>query len=105
MGIQRFDFRNVERSYEWLQDDIEKIGAWDYDIFSAEDIDKKNVQETLAALGQERWELVSAVSDGDAIVFILKRAKKSYVKVLPAQDVIKLMSEMGLTDDSDESAE
>lgn len=83
-----------KEAYEWLQEDIARIGAWDYQVFSAEDIDADETRETLTRMGQERWELVSAVPSGDKVVFVLKRPMKSFVKVLPAQEVLKLMGDV-----------
>lgn len=83
-----------KEAYQWLQDDIAKIGAWEYHVFTVENIEDDGARETLAQMGLERWELVSAVANDDHIVFVLKRPMKSYVKVLPAQDVLKLMGGM-----------
>ena len=83
-----------KEAYEWLQDDIAKIGAWEYHVFSVDDIEDDEAQQTLATMGAERWELVSAVANDGRVVFVLKRPMKSYVKVLPAQDVLKLMGDI-----------
>lgn len=83
-----------KEAYEWLQDDIAKIGAWEYHVFSVGNIEDDEAQQTLARMGAERWELVSAVANDGSTIFVLKRPMKSYVKVLPAQDVLKLMGDM-----------
>lgn len=82
-----------KEAYQWLQDDIAKIGAWEYHVFTADNIEDDGTRETLTQMGLDRWELVSAVASEGHIVFVLKRAMKSYVKILPAQDVLKLMGD------------
>lgn len=85
-----------KEAYEWLREDINRIGGWDYEVLSANGQDEDEIRTTLARMGAERWNLVSAVPNGDRIVFILKRPQKSYVNVLPAKDVLKLMSNEGI---------
>jgi hypothetical protein len=89
-----------KEAYDWLKQDISKIGGWDYHIFSVTDMGDEEIQNTLATMGQERWNLVSAVANDGRIVFILKRQQKSYVNVLPAKDVLKLMSDTGIGEGS-----
>lgn len=90
-----------KEAYEWLRQDISRIGGWDYEVLSVSDQSDAEIQETLAVMGQERWNLVSAVANDGRIVFILKRPQKSYVNVLPAKDVLKLMSEQGIGETPD----
>lgn len=83
-----------KEAYQWLQDDIAKIGAWEYQVYTAGDIEGQETHDTLTQMGQARWELVSAVANDDRVVFVLKRPMKSYVKVLPAEDVLKMMGDV-----------
>jgi hypothetical protein len=89
-----------KEAYEWLKDDISRIGGWDYHVLSVSDQSDEEIQNTLATMGAERWNLVSAVAHDGRIVFILKRPQKSYVNVLPAKDVLKLMSDQGIGEGS-----
>jgi hypothetical protein len=91
-----------KEAYEWLKQDISRIGGWDYEVLSLSNQSDEDLKNTLATLGAENWNLVSAVADGGRIVFILKRPQKSYVNVLPAKDVLKLMSNQGVGEGSAE---
>lgn len=78
-----------KESYDWVRKDIENIGAWEYRIetFTLSD----SVTADLNDLGQQRWELIWIQPQGEKFIGVFKRTKRSYLKSLPAKDLMKLL--------------
>ncbi len=44
--------------YDWIRQDIENLGDWEYRVVELESSDAKSVEGQLNELGQERWECI-----------------------------------------------
>ena len=91
----------ADSAQEWLVEDFNSIGAWEYKVLSvpmATEADVSKVETSLNKLGLERWECFSVVAPsqpGGNHVYHLKRQKKSLMRSLPLRDMMRLVPLMG----------
>ena len=76
---------------EWAKQDIRKIGAWEYKVVELHAADASEIETELNKYGRLRWQCywVEDVNDGKR--FYLKKAGRSYLKIIPAGDLLKLV--------------
>lgn len=78
---------------DWVVDDISKIGTWQYKVVLV-GASARAMEEKLNKLGAERWEAFSVkevpTSRGSFLIS-LKRPHRSYLRQLPAKDLLKLV--------------
>jgi len=85
--------------YSWAKEDLQAAGDWEYRIVTLSDNLSDNVsgteilgmEETLNALGRERWECFWVREGGKGPQFFLKRSRKSYIRSVPFADMLKLL--------------
>jgi hypothetical protein len=80
-----------ENVSEWVQEDIERMWTWEYKVLQMEEVEPSALEEELNALGKERWECSMAVSPASQLTVLCKRQAKSYLKLIPFKDVLKLV--------------
>jgi len=80
---------------EWMQEDLQKAGDWEYQIVrtspASDASDNEAVEALLNELGQERWECFWVERKNGEIEFFLKRPSRSYLKGLPMRDFLKFI--------------
>ena len=80
---------------EWISEDWNNINAWEYQVVSltAEQIaaNPAILQEKLNEFGKSRWDCFHVSDSRAGTTFYMKRQKKSYMKSLPLQDMLKLI--------------
>ena len=77
--------------YDWIREDIENLGDWEYRVVELENSDAKSLEGQLNELGQERWECIWVQTSGKTTRFFLKRPVRSYMKTLPLSQLLKLI--------------
>ena len=77
--------------YDWIREDIENLGDWEYRVVELENSDAKSLEGQLNELGQERWECIWVQTSGKTTRFFLKRPVRSYLKTLPLSQLLKLI--------------
>ena len=78
---------------DWVVDDISKIGTWQYKVVLVS-ASVSVMEDTLNRFGTERWEAFSVkevpTSRGSFLISF-KRPHRSYLRQLPAKDLLKLI--------------
>ena len=70
----------VEDYAQWVKEDLEKSGTWEYKVVTLAPASDEDVEEKLNMLGAERWECFCLADGDDAERMFLKRAKESRLK-------------------------
>ena len=81
--------------YDWIRQDIENLGDWEYRVVELESSDLKSVEDKLNELGQERWDCIWVQASGKTTRFFLKRPVRSYLTTLPLSQLLKLIPSAG----------
>ena len=87
--------------YEWVKQELQSIGDWEYLVTDIQISDSREVQKRLNELGAERWECIWIHSSEGKASFIFKRPVRSYLKNIPFSQMMKLVP----SGDSNESGE
>ena len=85
----------------WTAEDIANMGAWEYRVVSVGD-DLDLLEAQLNQMGKERWECFLVQRDGNRNTLLFKRSKKSFLRQLPAKELLRLVPMLNLGGDSGE---
>ena len=77
--------------YEWLKEDLESIGVWEYRVTEIDSPDTGTLEASLDEMGLERWECIFVQPVGSRTRLIMKRPKKTFLRHLPVSDILKLI--------------
>jgi hypothetical protein len=80
---------------DWVAHDIKKIGAWEYRILTLTNVTPDNSAHQLNELGSERWECFWVQQDAERTHFYLKKVGRSYLKLVPKGDLLRLLAPGG----------
>lgn len=77
---------------EWVISDIGHIGTWQYKVVKVS-IKAGTLEKELNLLGKQRWECINVLMDKTLprYVVTLKRPHRSYLKQLPAKELLRLL--------------
>jgi hypothetical protein len=81
----------TEQTKEWVKEDIENMGDWEYKIVAFGDKATTKMEKALNQLGNERWQCFWVEPSGKDKVFYFKRTKKSYIQKIPAGDLLRII--------------
>ena len=81
--------------YDWIRQDIENLGDWEYRVVELDTSDSKSVEDKLNELGEERWDCIWVQTFGKTTRFFLKRPVRSYLTTLPLSGLLKLIPSGG----------
>ncbi|MCD4779723.1 MAG: hypothetical protein K8S27_04135 [Candidatus Omnitrophica bacterium] len=93
--IQNKTDENKERTRKakvWIEEDIKRIGDWEYYIEELSLADLPQLEETLNRLGEERWQCFWVETGKNKSVFLFKRPAISYLHRIPKGDVLRLLN-------------
>ena len=76
---------------EWAQQDLRRIGDWEYKIVDLPREGAQSHQARLNELGSERWEAFWMEPAGDGIRVYLKRRSKSWLERLPLSELRRFL--------------
>lgn len=65
---------------EWVKQDINAIGDWEYRILDTAEVDAEKLTEELNKIGDERWECFWVEETEGGKRFYFKKAKWSYMR-------------------------
>ena len=82
-----------DKAKEWIKEDIEKIGDWEYKVVNLDYESFNELENKLNELGNERWECFWVEKKEEIVVFILKRPKTSYLQKIPKGDLLKMLNQ------------
>ena len=74
----------------WVADEIRGMGDWEYRVVDLPGKDPKRIEESLNALGADRWECIWVEPGGEGTRFILKRPASSLLSQIPFAQLIRL---------------
>lgn len=77
----------LESPVQWATDDLENIGDWEYRVVELPDADSELLEETLNALGNDRWEVFWIENVRNDYRVILKRPSRSYLSRIPLSQI------------------
>ena len=78
--------------YEWIHQDLQRAGDWEYRIVSLPNGDMGQLESALNGLGDERWDCFWVQSESRGRTrFFLKRPKRSYLKAIPLSDLLRFL--------------
>ena len=75
---------------EWAQQDLSRMGDWEYKIVDLPREDTESRQARLNELGSERWEAFWMEPAGNGIRVYLKRRSKSWLEKIPLSELRRL---------------
>ena len=81
----------AKSSKDWVMEDLGKIGTWQYKVAVVMSTPQR-VERELNQLGAERWECfaVREIEGERRTTLYLKRPHRSYLRYLPAKDLLRL---------------
>lgn len=84
----------AEQAIEWMRQDIGNIGRWEYKIERIQAAEDSVVEQTLNAMGLERWQCYQVIEDDNGnLRLFLKRPKQSMVRAFPFKDTLNLLNQ------------
>ncbi len=86
---------------DWVMQDIQRMGSWQYtNVSIPTSAHPEEITKKLNELGVKRWECFLVDTDESKKTFYFKRNERSYLKQIPARDLLKLVPMLGGGDDS-----
>ncbi len=93
---------SASNAKEWVSEDLGKMGAWEYKTFAMSASDLAATEKKLNEMGDQRWECFLIQHHEDTYTMFFKRQQRSYLRQVPAKDLIRLLPLMGLGGGGDE---
>ena len=90
---------------KWIQEDVQNMYRFDYRVVSLPSQDSKNLEATLKLAGKEGWECFSILKIQDGLTLSFKKRPRSYLKTLPFQEFLKILSGINSQEESNEVKE
>jgi hypothetical protein len=75
---------------DWAQQDLRRMGDWEYKIVDLPREDPESRQDRLNELGSERWEAFWMEPAGNGMRVYLKRRSKSWLEKMPLSELRRL---------------
>ena len=85
-----------EQAKKWVEEDVKRIGDWEYKIIRVHLSNIKEIEEKLNALGNDRWECFWVEKKDEGMIFFLKKPKISYLQKIPRGELLKILNSMQL---------
>lgn len=77
---------------DWIEEDIKKIGDWEYKAINIKYESKEELENKLNELGNERWECFWIEKREKDPLFMFKRPKASYLQKIPKGELFKMLN-------------
>jgi hypothetical protein len=81
-----------KQAKEWIEEDIKKIGDWEYKVLNIKHDDIDKLEQKLNELGNERWECFWMEKKEKEFLLFFKRPKLSYLQKIPQGQLFKLLN-------------
>ena len=77
----------------WVEDDIKKIGDWEYKLVLMDATeDNEKIEQRLNELGLERWNCFWIQPKDAQLIFMFKRPSISYIQKIPKGELLKILN-------------
>lgn len=76
---------------DWVQEDLQNIGDWEYKVVEMDAADAAAVETRLNELGEDRWDCIWIEERAGRTRFIFKRSSRAYLQHIPLGDLMKLL--------------
>ena len=76
---------------DWLLEDVSKIGDWEYKTLTMPTDDPAAMELELNRFGQERWDCFWVDQEPTGARFYFKRPRRSYLRHLPAKELLRFV--------------
>jgi hypothetical protein len=80
-----------EKAKNWIEEDIQRIGDWEYKVIKMKSSNIEKIEENLNKLGTDRWECFWVEKKKGGNVFYFKKPKISYLQKIPKGDLLKII--------------
>ena len=80
---------------DWAKRDLASAGNWEYKVVSVPAGDDAQLEQTLNALGSERWEAFSIQPREQNLQVLLKRPVRTYLQSVPMMDLLNRLPKSG----------
>ena len=80
-----------EKAKNWIEEDIQRIGDWEYKVIKMRSSNIEEIEETLNELGTDRWECFWVQKREEEIVFYFKKPQISYLQKIPKGELLKMI--------------
>ena len=80
-----------EKAKNWIEEDIKRIGDWEYKVVKTKSSNIEEIEENLNELGTDRWECFWVEKREEEIVFYFKKPKISYLQKIPKGELLKMI--------------
>ena len=77
---------------EWIEEDIKKIGDWEYKVLRMKYEGTVKLEQTLNELGNERWECFWVEKKDETFILMFKRPVLSYLQRIPKGELFKMLN-------------
>ena len=84
-----------DKTRAWLEEDLERIGSWEYKIVTIDHSDLKDLEMKQNELGQERWECYWVQPASNQTILYLKRRQVSYLQRVYQADLLRFLPDLG----------
>lgn len=81
-----------EKAKKWIEEDIKKIGDWEYKAVLVTYDNTEELENKLNQLGDERWECFWIEKKDKDLVIMFKRPKISYLQKIPRGELFKMLN-------------
>jgi hypothetical protein len=78
-----------DNAIEWAEQDIKKIGDWDYIVAKLKSKNTNEIEDILNEYGRSRWECFWMEINSNTTTLYMKRPARSYLKHLPLKELMK----------------
>ena len=81
-----------DKAKEWIEEDIKKIGDWQYKVLRMKYEGTVKLEQTLNELGNERWECFWVEKEDETVILMFKRPVVSYLQKIPKGELFKMLN-------------
>jgi hypothetical protein len=81
-----------DQAREWIEEDIKKIGDWEYKVLEIKYDGGDELEKHLTRLGNDRWECFWIEKKNKDFLIFFKRPKISYLQKIPKGELFKMLN-------------
>jgi thioredoxin-related protein len=81
-----------KQAQEWIEEDIKKIGDWEYKVLKIKHTEIDELETHLTQLGNDRWECFWIEKKDKDLLLLFKRPKISYLQKIPKGELFKMLN-------------
>lgn len=94
-SLKQKGLTSADSASEWVTQDIRNMNALKYKVVTVSMDDLEAVEDKLNELGKLRWDCFHAVEKDGKTVLMFKKERRSLLKNIPVNDMLRLVPLMG----------